>query len=76
MNKGNDQENNKAEQKAPVVPEVAAAVTVAPLDAQAFQYAINVIDSAPTKGADAGNIIMLKRELARVANIQQSQQPG
>ena len=68
----------KQEQDAPVIPEIGKAPTalVAPLDPQAFQYAMRVIDSAPTTGAEAGNIIMLKRELGRVANIQQSQQPG
>lgn len=67
-----------AEKQPPKIPEIgqAPAALVAPLDQQAFQYAIKLIDSAPMVGGEAGNIIMLKRELARVAGIQQTQQPG
>jgi len=50
---------------------------VAKLDPQAFQMVMQIIDKAPCTGADAGAILMLKRELGRVANAQQqSQAPG
>ena len=65
-------------QDAPKIPADAGPppLMVQSLDQQAFQYAMKLIDTAPVTGADAGNIIMLKRELARVAGLQQTQQPG
>lgn len=46
-------------------------VMVRPLDQNAFRAAIQLIDSAPITGAQSGTVLMLKRELARVAGIPQ-----
>ncbi len=72
MNRQTAQNRPKARTK----PKAKPTTLVVPLDPKAFQYAIKLIDSAPTVGADAGNVIMLKRELARAAGLKQSQQPG
>ena len=48
---------------------------VAPLDQKAFQFAISIIDLAPMTGADAGNVILLKQELARAAGMQAQRPP-
>lgn len=63
-----------AETPAVATPPVAPAAP-APLDKQAFQMVLNIIDASDIKGSDAGNIILLKQELARVAGLS-AQQPA
>ena len=56
--------------KAPAAP--AAPQTqelVQPLSRDALRLLLGIIDKSDVKGADAGNIILLKQELARVANV-------
>lgn len=48
---------------------------VEPLDPQAFQMVMQVIDKADFKGSDMGNVLLLRRELARVSGIT-PQAPG
>jgi hypothetical protein len=38
----------------------------------AFQMVISIIDDAKIKGSEAGNLIMLKNEMARVAGMTQN----
>jgi len=42
---------------------------VEPLDKEAFRTVIQIIDRAEFKGSEAGNVIMLKKELARAAGM-------
>lgn len=42
---------------------------VQPLAKEALQMVLGIIDRSDVKGGDAGNIIMLKQELARAAGI-------
>lgn len=45
---------------------------VRPLDPKAFQLVMSIIDNAQIRGADANNILQLRMELARVANVRQA----
>lgn len=40
---------------------------------QAFQMVMEIIDNATVKGSEAGNVILLKNELCRVAGMQPRQ---
>lgn len=65
------------EPKVPAAPGAQAAPNarplVQPLAPDAFKFVLAIIDNAEFKGGDAGNVIMLKNELARVAGMQQKQ---
>ena len=50
--------------------ETPAQVMVEPLSKDALRVTLQIIDNADVKGSDAGNIVLLKQELARVANVQ------
>jgi len=43
---------------------------VAPLKADMLRMVMSIIDNANVKGSDAGSILILKQELARVAGVQ------
>lgn len=58
-----------AEEK-PEQPEVQM---VAPMHPDAFRLAMAIVNAADIKGGDAENVLLLKRELARVAGAQQGQ---
>jgi len=47
---------------------------VEPLAPNALKLALDIIDNATIKGADAQLVIQLKLELARVAGVQREQQ--
>ena len=55
----------------PQVPAAPAPQLVQVMQPAAFQMVMSIIDEASVKGSDAGNVIMLKQELARVAGMTQ-----
>ena len=58
---------------APVAAPVAQApAPLEPLTQDAFKMVLGIIDRSDVKGSDAGNIILLKQELARVAGLSQN----
>ena len=56
--------------------ETPAQVMVEPLSKDALRVTLQIIDNADVKGSDAGNIVLLKQELARVANDSRSEGPA
>ena len=48
---------------------------VAKMHPDAFRLAMQIINVADIKGGDAETVVLLKRELARVAGAEQSQRP-
>lgn len=53
----------------------AKSVLVEPLNPQAFQMAMQIIDRSDFKGADMASVLNLRRELARVARMDQAPGP-
>ncbi len=48
---------------------------VTPLDKNALQTVLNMIDNSDVKGADAQNILLLKQELIRAAGLKPQSPP-
>lgn len=53
--------------KQPAQPEPVMVEAITP---QAFKFVMELIDRADIKGADAGNVVLIRQELARVAGAQ------
>lgn len=56
---------------APEGPAATDPTLVKPLAQDAFRFVMSVIDRSDFKGGEAGNVIILKNELARVAGLSQ-----